>query len=238
VYSWKEIAMDGGFDLGEIEQLPLGGKVHQRLRQAIVQGILKPGERLIEQEIASQLRVSRTPVREAIRLLASEGLVTVSPRKGVIVEHLSVEDMAEATMILEVVEGLAARLAAQRSADQDHLLAQMENIIEESEAANARHDIPAVNRLNSQFHELLISASGSRRLQDLVMIYLRQFMRYRPFATASSQRRARISEEHRAILSALRNGRCQDAESLVRRHIAAARAAIAEELRKTPNPLS
>ena len=118
------------------EYKPLRDVVFENLREAIVEGRLKPGQRLMEVQLAEQLGVSRTPVREAIRKLELEGLVVMLPRKGAYVANMSLKDLKDVLEIRASLEGLAASLAAERISDED--IKKLEFIIEEPVLFEAR----------------------------------------------------------------------------------------------------
>lgn len=216
-------------ELGTIHQLSLKDQVYRRLRDAIAEGVLAPGDRLVEQELAEQLGVSRTPVREALQKLANEGLVSMLPRRGVVVESLSADDVDEIFRIREVLEGLAGYLAATRA--DEAVLAHMDAIVAESAAANQKGDEEAVVELNRRFHELVVAASKSARLEELIHIVLSQISHYRQMTMTSSSRRDAAVPEHKKIVEALRRRDPADAEACLREHARNARRTVMELLR-------
>ncbi len=124
--------------------------VAQRLRALIVEGGIAPGQKLNERELAEQLQVSRTPLREALKLLTAEGLVEHLPNRGAIVVQLSADDVAHAFEVMAALEALSGELACARISDEE--LAELQALNFEMRAHHARRDLPAYYRLNAQIH--------------------------------------------------------------------------------------
>lgn len=135
------------------EYKPLRDVVFENLREAIVEGRLKPGQRLMEVQLAEQLGVSRTPVREAIRKLELEGLVVMLPRKGAYVANMSLKDLKDVLEIRASLEGLAASLAAERISDED--IKKLEFIIEEFNDSINESNVEALLKKDVEFHECI-----------------------------------------------------------------------------------
>lgn len=138
------------------EILPITPRVlHQqvgaRLRQLIVEGTLEPGRKLNERELAAQLEVSRTPLREAIRMLAAEGLVDLLPHRGAVAAQLSAQDVADTFEVMAGLEGQSGELAAQRIDERE--LAEIRALHYEMMAAHTRRDLPTYYRLNAAIHD-------------------------------------------------------------------------------------
>ena len=125
----------------------------ERLRTLIIEGVLAPGARLNERELSERLGVSRTPLREAFRMLAADGLLVQLPNRGAQVVALSREDVRHAFEVMGALEGLAGELAAARVTDAD--IAGLRALQAEMEAAHARHDLPAYYRINRAIHDRL-----------------------------------------------------------------------------------
>ena len=207
---------------------PLRDLVFETLREAIRSGKLQPGQRLMELQLAEDLGVSRTPVREAIRKLELEGLVVMVPRKGAYVEELSMKDMAEVFEMRSALDGLAAALAAERITEEE--IEALERLLVEISEAIARKDLNACIQADTTFHERLYQASRNVRLAQTIG-NLRE--RIQLFRTTSLGRPGRMNlalEEHRQILEAIsrRNGRL--AQKLAFQHIERAEAAFMREL--------
>ena len=141
------------------EYKPLRDVVFENLREAIVEGRLKPGQRLMEVQLAEQLGVSRTPVREAIRKLELEGLVVMLPRKGAYVANMSLKDLIDVLEIRASLEGLAASLAAERITDED--IKKLESIVEEFKDGINESNVEALLRKDVEFHECIFKSTNN-----------------------------------------------------------------------------
>ena len=148
------------------EYKPLRDVVFENLRGAIVEGRLKPGERLMEVQLAEQLGVSRTPVREAIRKLELEGLVVMLPRKGAYVANMSLKDLIDVLEIRASLEGLAASLAAERITDED--IKKLESIVEEFKDGINESNVEALLRKDVEFHECIFKSTNNKKLHQLI----------------------------------------------------------------------
>ncbi len=200
------------------ELTPLRDKIADSIRTSIIDGRVKPGERLTEPEVSKLLGVSRTPVREAFFQLISEGFVEAAPRRGVVVADLSPQDAEETYVLKGTLEALAATLAAQRGRI---------GLAEELEAINADLrtaielapiDMGRVLELNNQFHQVLCDASGNRKLSRLVTVYRRQTLRYNYIYLSAVSRLRHSVEEHHAMIEALRRSDAEEVGRLVRLH--------------------
>jgi DNA-binding GntR family transcriptional regulator len=146
--------------LAEIISIPrqvLHQEVATRLRQRIVEGQIAPGAKLNERELSEQLRVSRTPLREAIKMLAAEGLVELLPNRGAVAASLGEQDVADTFEVIAGLEGQSGELAAQRITDAE--LAEIRALHYEMLAAFTRRDLPTYYRLNAQIHALINAAA-------------------------------------------------------------------------------
>lgn len=193
-------------------------KILENIRDAILKGTLKAGERVSEPDLAERYGISRTPIREAFRQLESEGYLTVVPRKGAVVTALSERDVEEFYSIKSILEGYAARLAAENLTDKD---------IEKLEAINDRlaklataGDVKTFFRVHNEFHEHFIRASGNEKLLELIQQLLKKFDRLR-IASLSLPGRMEISvQEHIKIIDAFREHDGDTADRLVRKNAA------------------
>src|SRR5690606_1292185 len=144
---------------------------------AIISGHLKPGERLMEIQLAEELGVSRTPVREAIRMLELEGFVVMMPRKGAYVADISIKDIASVFEIRGALEGLAAELAAERASD-DHI-ERLERLLVELAGCVETHQVERFVELDTEFHATVYEASRNDRLAPIVNLLREQIQRFR-----------------------------------------------------------
>lgn len=137
----------------------LHDQVLTRLRALLVEGHIAPGAKLNERELSAQLHVSRTPLREAIKLLAAEGLVDLLPNRGAVAVQLTADDVRHTFELLETLEGMAGELAAQRITTAE--LAELQALHYEMLACHARRDLPGYYRLNARIHSAVTTAAGN-----------------------------------------------------------------------------
>ncbi|MBX6367767.1 MAG: GntR family transcriptional regulator [Rhodospirillales bacterium] len=200
-----------------LENLTLWERVYGYLRAEILEGRLEPGAELAEVALAEQLGVSRGPIREAIGRLASEGLVTVRPRRGAVVRSLSKEEFLELYQVREALERMAVQLAVPRlTAEQ---LKQLTTLNARMREAARRGDVDAFFEANLSFHALLLEASGNEKLQELYQQLLGQLGRYRLRSLTLRGTLRRSVSEHAAILRAARRGDAERAAQLMAEHI-------------------
>lgn len=199
------------------EGYTLGGRVYHRIREDILNGTYKPDEELREIAIGKALGVSRTPVREALRQLELEGLVYIIPNKGAYVKGITEEDIRDIYMIRSRLEGLSARLAAEKITPEQ--LANLDEVIylAEYHAANGHNE--KVFEMDSKFHELLYEACGSRQLHHLLSDYHHYVQKVRKLSVAKDVRAGQSTHEHKMILEAIREHDPEKAEKLAREHI-------------------
>lgn len=193
----------------------LNDRVLDALREAILEGNLRPGDRLVEGRLAERFGVSRNPVREALKALGNEGLITIVPRRGAVVTELSESEAADVVELRAALEGFSARLAARRlGAEAGTVLAE---VLAHGEEAAARGDIEALHRLNDQFHGQLANAGSNRVLADF-MRTLRAKTHWL-FAPVSRARAQESWREHAAILRAVLDRDEEMAALLACRHV-------------------
>jgi len=199
------------------EHKPIREEIFFSLRKAILKGHFKPGERLVEKKLAQKMGVSRTPIREALRKLDSEGLVAYTPRKGVVVTGVSAKDALEIYPIRAVLEGLAARLAAINRSDKE--LAYLKTILSEMQECIEKNASDKLITLHSIFHDTFAKASKNPRLYKMI-ISLRNYVKN--FAEISYSLPGRLQagwEEHKEILEAIEKKDGDRAEHVSKLHI-------------------
>lgn len=179
---------------------PLREMVCDAIREQIVNGVHRPGDRIVEDRMAAELGVSRSPVREALRVLETEGLVETIPRKGVVVATLSPEEVADIFEVRIALEDLAARLAARRADDVG--IAAVQQALDAADTALQRRRPAELARLNTVFHEAVLDLAGNRYLRD-VMIPLRGRMQWIFHKTAAGPRASVSLAQHRSLLDAI-----------------------------------
>lgn len=198
-----------------------------RLRRFILEGELEPGARIQEVELAAQLGVSRTPVREALRTLSSQGLVELLPNRGARVARWSVKDLEEIYELRVMLESHAAQRAASRMgpAEADVL----DELCEQMEARaqrGSRGDLLELSELNSRFHGCILNAADSPRLATMLAAVVQVPLVMRTFARYSPEALARSMGHHRELVAAMRAGAPEWAGSIMRSHIIAARTVL------------
>lgn len=194
------------------EFLPLRDVVFNTLRQAILTGELKPGERLMEIHLANKLGVSRTPIREAIRKLELEGLVTMIPRRGAEVAQITEKSMNDVLEIRRALDALCVELACERITEED--LGRLKQACKAFEAAVRTKDIKKVAQADVELHDIIVQATGNQRLVQLINNLSEQMYRYRFEYIKDIGQHQRLIEEHRMIYESIVK---KDKEGQVRR---------------------
>lgn len=199
------------------EQHSLRFRVFEYIREDILNGRYKPGDSLVETKLAEEIGVSRTPIREAIRQLELEGLVTFYPNKGVFVTGITEQDVHDIYTIRSMIEGLAARWAARRADENE--LGQLEETVELMEYYTRKNDLEQVSRLDTRFHDLIYSSCKSKFIKHTLSSLLKYVWRAR-LGSLKVPKRAQISlREHREILEAIIQKDAERAEKLMLDHI-------------------
>lgn len=209
---------------------PLREVVCETLREAIRDGILEPGERLMEIQIAEELGVSRTPVREAIRKLELEGYVIMLPRRGTYVANLSIKDINEVYEIRASIDALAAGLAAERITDDE--LEQMERMLVATVEAFDKGDMDRVVEYDTKFHDVLYCASRNARLVGIINNLREQLTRFRSISMAYPGRMKKTMEEHGRMVEAIAQRDVELAQQLARQHMENSEQALLLDLQK------
>jgi DNA-binding GntR family transcriptional regulator len=188
-------------DIIEISRLALHDQVASRLRTMLVEGRIAPGAKLNERELCAQLQVSRTPLREAIKLLAAEGLVDLLPNRGAIAVKLTEADVLNTFEVLAMLEGMSGELAAKRITEEE--LAEVRALHYEMMACHARRDLSGYYRLNARIHTAINEAAGNPVLaQTYRSINARvQSLRFRTNQDDAKWKHA--VEEHEQMIAAL-----------------------------------
>ncbi|MEO5326235.1 GntR family transcriptional regulator [Mesorhizobium sp. CC13] len=200
--------------LGEIHA-PLTKLITNALRERIVSGEIAVGERLVEGRLSEEMGVSRMPVREALRELAAEGIVTIEPRRGASVTVFSEEQKRELVEVRATLEALNAKLAAKRHDPQQ--IAALQKILDDGAKLADTDDPVMISRRNTELHEALATVAANSVLQDMVRsLRDRTVMLFAPI----SRRRGRQTwEEHAGILRAVIAGDSELAALLAARHV-------------------
>ncbi len=183
--------------------LPLRDVVFNTLREAILKGDLKPGERLMELQLASKLGVSRTPIREAIRMLEQEGLAVTVPRKGAEVAKMTLKDMEDVLEIRDTLDELAARVACSRISEEQ--LERLKQIKKQFEDSLQTKDVKKIAQADVKFHDVIYEATGNPKLVNLLNNLREQIYRYRIEYLKDASSYPTLIKEHEAILEALQS---------------------------------
>ena len=197
--------------------LPLRDVVFQTLREAILRGELKPGERLMELQLAAQLGVSRTPIREAIRMLEQEGLAVTVPRKGAEVAKMTLKGMEDVLEIREALDILACQLACDRITEE--LLVALEEKKKAFEASLETKDVKVIADADISFHDVIYDATGNPKLIALLNNLREQIYRYRVEYLKKVENYPILIQEHDDIYQALVKHHREDATEAIRVHV-------------------
>lgn len=200
-------------------------QVAERLRGLIFNHALAPGSWIDEQALANQYGISRTPLREALKVLATEGLVVLKPRRGCYVAEPDERDLDEIFTILAELEGRAAADATRNASESD--LARLDDIHAELEAATAAGDIDGFFDANQRFHLAVQEIGGNRRLAQMIDDMRKVLKLTRHNSLTRDGRPQESLAEHRRIMAAIRARAADEADQAMHAHLLAGRAAIA-----------
>ena len=197
--------------------LPLRDVVFQTLREAILRGELKPGERLMELQLAAQLGVSRTPIREAIRMLEQEGLAVTMPRKGAEVAKMTLKGMEDVLEIREALDILACQLACDRITDE--LLVALQEKKKAFEASLETKDVKIIADADISFHDVIYEATGNPKLIALLSNLREQIYRYRVEYLKAVDSYPILIKEHDDIYQSLVRHNREESTAAIREHV-------------------
>ena len=200
---------------------PIRDIVYDYLREALVDGVIKPGERIVERTYAEKFNVSRTPIREVLRKLEMEGFVEYIPRRGIVAKGLNAAEIEEIYAIRISLERLAIRTAVGKiSAAQ---LNRVKKVHEKTIAANEQDDVATVVTQMRKFDDLLFEAANMPKLQKMIAGLQESLRSYRKINLSGGSRRSLAIDEHGEILKAVINKDADLAEQLVIAHVERAR---------------
>ncbi len=209
--------MSDNLQLGMDEFLPLRDVVFNTLRQAILTGELKPGERLMEIHLANRLGVSRTPIREAIRKLELEGLVTMIPRRGAEVAQITEKSMKDVLEVRRTLDALSAELACERISPEEEEA--LQKACQAFEDAVKTKDTKAIAKADVAIHDIIAAATGNQRLIQLINNLAEQMYRYRFEYIKDATQHERIIQEHRIIYESIVKKDKEAASEMAKTHI-------------------
>lgn len=221
--------MQDNFQVNMDEFLPLRDVVFNTLRQAILTGELKPGERLMEIHLANRLGVSRTPIREAIRKLELEGLVTMIPRRGAEVAQITEKSMTDVLEVRRALDALCAELACDRITEEE--LGSLKRACINFENSVKTKDVKKIAQADVELHNIIVEATGNQRLIQLVNNLSEQMYRYRFEYIKDISQHERLVEEHRIIYEGIVNKNKETASEAAKTHIDNQKKAIIRQIR-------
>lgn len=196
---------------------PLGEVVFEYLRESILNGALRPGERLMEISLAEQMGVSRTPVREAIRKLEKEKFVEMIPRKGAYVADLTAKDILDVLEMRIILEGFAAALAAERMTEEE--LADLISSYDKFEEAVKEENRSYMLEMDNEFHNHIFKATKNNKLIEIVKDLHDQFQRFRLIYFNEFDNYSELQTWHERILKAIKERNASDAREAAEQHV-------------------
>lgn len=205
------------FNINTNEYLPLRDVVFHTLRDAILTGKLVPGERLMENQLADKLGVSRTPVREALRMLALENLVELVPRKGAQVLDMSEKDIVNILEVRGSLESLATSIACAKMKKEE--LQQLKSLEAEFEHAIDENDLERIIQLDEDFHDLIFKSTENDKLTQIYQNLRIQLYRYRMAHLKVDSSIPAVVAHHRGILRAIENHDADEGATVAHGHI-------------------
>lgn len=214
------------------EFLPLRDEVFNTLRQRILRGSLKPGERLMEIHLAEQLGVSRTPIREAIRMLELEGLVKMIPRKGAQVASISREDLQDVLEVRKALDTLAVKLACERISQEE--IEKLKEAEAEFERTLKFSDTTQIAEADVAFHDVIQASSKNKRLKSMISNLAERIYRYRyEYIKQQSDGGKTLVDEHRMIIHYIEERNVEKAIEAIELHIDNQESSIAKQLEES-----
>lgn len=196
---------------------PLREMVYEELKMQILKGSIIPGTRMMEVELAEEMGVSRTPIREAIRKLEKEGLVTIEPRRGAYASMISTEDMVEILEVRQDLEGLAAFFAADRMTQEQ--MKELRKVSDSYNDAVKRGNMEDMIRHDTRFHHIIVESCRNKILVQMIEQLQELVLRFRYIYYDNFRRAENMPEEHEAILTAIAEGNADKARAAADIHI-------------------
>jgi DNA-binding GntR family transcriptional regulator len=196
---------------------PLREIVYEELKMQILKGQIVPGTRMMEVEMAEEMGVSRTPIREAIRKLEKEGLVTIEPRKGAYASQISTQDMVDILEVRQNMEGLAAYYAALRMTEEQKK--RLSDIADAYNKAVVDNNTPDMIKYDTAFHHLIVEGSGNKMLVHMIEQLQELVLRFRYLYYDDFKRAEKMPREHKVIYDAIVTGDTEKARKAADVHI-------------------
>lgn len=222
--------MDMDFEVNMNEYLPLRDVVFNTLRKAILRGELKPGERLMEIQLANKLGVSRTPIREAIRKLELEGLVLMIPRKGAEVAQITEKNMQDVLEVRKALEELSVQLACERITPEQ--VEEMKMAAEDFRKVLKSGDVTKIAEADVKFHDIIFAATNNQRLITLLNNLREQMYRFRVEYLKQKECYPQLLEEHDKLIALISGGEVEEACELMGCHIDNQASTVSDVIRR------
>jgi DNA-binding GntR family transcriptional regulator len=212
------------------EYLPLRDVVFKTLRQAILRGELKPGERLMEIKLANKLGVSRTPIREAIRKLELEGLVLMIPRRGAEVAEITEKSLNDVLEVRKALEELSVQLACERITPEQ--VEEMKMAAEDFRKVLKSGDVTKIAEADVKFHDIIFAATNNQRLITLLNNLREQMYRFRVEYLKQKECYPQLLEEHDKLIALISGGEVEEACELMGCHIDNQASTVSDVIRR------
>lgn len=206
---------------------PLREVVYDELKRQILIGEIQPGTRMMEVELADDMGVSRTPIREAIRKLEKEGLVTIEPRRGAYASDICIKDMIDVLEVRQFLEGMAAGMAASNITEDQKQ--ELEKVTEKYKKAIEAEDTDEIIKYDELFHKLIVNASGNQTMVQIVSQVQELALRFRYIYYDDFSRYKSMPAEHMSIEDAIFSGDSLKARSIAEHHVAQLKDFVIEE---------
>ena len=195
----------------------LNQKVYRVLKEAIIKGFLEPGTKLLENKLAGEMHVSRTPIREAIQKLAAEGFIKIAPNQTLIVTEVSLEDVKEVLQIRGVLEGLVAHIAAKKITRQE--IDELEEIVTQMGLYVTKKDLTSYCKVDDEFHNLILNVCGNKWIINIRDNLGNFIYRFRIKSLSVPGRLKCSLEEHQKIMESLKKHNSEEADKLSQIHM-------------------
>lgn len=212
------------------DYLPLRDVVFNTLREAILKGELKPGERLMEMHLANKLGVSRTPIREAIRMLEQEGLAVTIPRKGAQVAKMTEKDLQDVLEVRDALDELAVVCACERMTSEQFVA--LKEAMKAFEAATKTDDVRNIVETDEAFHDVIYAAAANPKLENIINSAREQMYRYRYEYVKDTTVYKQLIEEHKAIIEGFEKRDVEYVKKIMHTHLANQINAVREVIRE------
>jgi DNA-binding GntR family transcriptional regulator len=208
------------------------------LRRAILEGLIRPGEWLVLDQLAEQLRMSRTPIREALLMLEADGLVQRRPKRGMVVRSYTKQDIDEICRLRAILEGLAAREAVSHITEEQleqmyALYLEMDRLIRQAPMLGSPQRVSWVRMVvakNNEFHRMFIRASRFSLLEKVLKEIVEIPLIFRAFSWYTKEQLQRSNAQHREIVEALKARDAKQVEVVIQKHLDLARAVLLEHI--------